>query len=306
MEKEEIKQEISSQQPQQQNTGQNSQDKNDLTSQICSTPQQSEQELVINVEEILRQLQILPIRPLGFGSFGIVYLVYDLEYGIVAAKISIKNKTIQREWEAAVNIQKKIKSCPFILKYLKQLDGDNCSILLMEYASLKTLDIIAKYPQIPLPISTLRALMKQILEGMRIFHEAGFIHRDIKCDNILLHSPPNTGLVHAKISDLGFAKEEDQTNEQTYLAGTLPYMAIELFNKPRIVTQKVDIYALGITFYQLITHCYPVNEESLEDQKIKLVRLKMIRRHSEIKNDLLWDILSKMLEQILKFITTVI
>ncbi|KAA6368318.1 MAG: hypothetical protein EZS28_036156 [Streblomastix strix] len=157
----------------------------------------------------------------------LVYLVYDLEYGIVAAKISIKNKTIQREWEAAVNIQNKIKSCPFILKYLKQLDAGNYSILLIEYASLKTLDIIVKYPQFPLPVSTLRALMKQILEGMRIFHDAGFVHRDIKCDNILLHSPPNTGLVQAKISDLGFAKEEDQTNEQTYLAGTLPYMVLK-------------------------------------------------------------------------------
>ncbi|KAA6386664.1 MAG: hypothetical protein EZS28_017812 [Streblomastix strix] len=210
---------------------------------------------------------IVPIRPLGFGSFGIVYLVYDLEYGIVAAKISFNDKVIQREWDAAVNIQKKIQSCPFILKYLKQLESYKCSILLMEYASLKTLDIIVKYPQIPLPISTLRALMKQILEGMKVFHEAGFIHRDIKCDNILLHSPPNTGLVHAKISDLGFAKKEDLLNEQTYLAGTLPYMAIELFKKPKIITQKVDIYALGITFYRLITRCYPVDEDLLEDQK---------------------------------------
>ncbi|KAA6365256.1 MAG: hypothetical protein EZS28_039217, partial [Streblomastix strix] len=143
----------------------------------CNLPKntnqlEKKQEIIINVEEILRQLQILPIRPLGFGSFGIVYLVYDLEYGIVAAKISIKNKTIQREWEAAVNIHKKIQSCPFILKYLKQLDADKISILLMEYASLKTLDIIVKYPQIPLPISTIRALMKQILEGMKVFHGA--------------------------------------------------------------------------------------------------------------------------------------
>ncbi|KAA6373350.1 MAG: putative CAMK/RAD53 protein kinase Cds1, partial [Streblomastix strix] len=239
---------------------------------------------------------IVPIRPLGFGSFGIVYLVYDLEYGIVAAKISIKNKIIQKEWEAAVDINRKIKSCPFILKYLKQLESDNCSILLMEYASLKTLDIIVKYPQIPLPMSTLRALMKQILEGMNVFHDAGFVHRDIKCDNILLHSPPNTGLVHAKISDFGFAKVVGLTHEQIYLAGTLPYMAIELFNEPIIVTQKVDIYALGITFYRLITHCYPLNEQSPKDQKKKLSNMKMIQRPSKIKNDILWDLLSKMLE----------
>ncbi|KAA6370479.1 MAG: hypothetical protein EZS28_033994, partial [Streblomastix strix] len=36
---------------------------------------------------------------------------------------------------------------------------------------------------------------------MRSFHEAGLIHRDIKCSNILFHIPPGTGRVHAKISD---------------------------------------------------------------------------------------------------------
>lgn len=35
-----------------------------------------------------------------------VYLVYDLDYGIVAAKISVKDEKIQRVWEACVNIQK--------------------------------------------------------------------------------------------------------------------------------------------------------------------------------------------------------
>ncbi|KAA6353651.1 MAG: hypothetical protein EZS28_050822, partial [Streblomastix strix] len=75
----------------------------------------------------------------------------------------------------------------------------------MEYANMMTLDIIAKYPDIPLPTYTLRALMKQILEGMRTFHSSGLVHRDIKCDNILLHSPPGYGRVHAKISDFGFA-----------------------------------------------------------------------------------------------------
>jgi serine/threonine protein kinase len=46
-----------------------------------------------------------------------------------------------------------------------------------------------------------------------------YLYRDIKCDNILLHSPPGSGRVHAKISDFGFAKKVDLNNKQTYLAG---------------------------------------------------------------------------------------
>ncbi|KAA6379384.1 MAG: putative phosphorylase b kinase gamma catalytic chain [Streblomastix strix] len=156
----------------------------------------------------------------------------------------------------------------------------------MEYCNMMTLDIIAKQPNIPLPTFTFRALMKQILEGMRAFHSSGLVHRDIKCDNILLHSPPDSGCVHAKISDFGFAKKVDLNNKQTYLAGTIPFMSPEQFHENPIITQKVDIYALGITFYKLITHKYPVNERNLKEQG----------KPSEIKDNLLWDLLSKLLE----------
>ncbi|KAA6388836.1 MAG: putative phosphorylase b kinase gamma catalytic chain [Streblomastix strix] len=166
----------------------------------------------------------------------------------------------------------------------------------MEYANMMTLDIIAKQPNIPLPTYTLKALMKQILEGMRAFHSAGLVHRDIKCDNILLHSPPGSGRVHAKISDFGFAKKVDLNNKQTYLAGTIPFMSPEQFHENPIITQKVDIYALGVTFYKLITHKYPVNERNFKEQGKKMSQLKSIKRPQEIKNNLLWDLLSRLLE----------
>ncbi|KAA6389477.1 MAG: putative serine/threonine protein kinase [Streblomastix strix] len=166
----------------------------------------------------------------------------------------------------------------------------------MEYANMKTLDIIAKQPKIPLPSYALRALMKQILEGMRAFHSADLVHRDIKCDNILLHSPPGSGRVYAKISDFGFAKEVDLINKQTYLAGTLPFMSPEQFLDNPVISQKVDIYALGITFYKLITRKYPVNERNIKEQAKKMTQLKSIKRPSQIKDNLLWDLLQNLLE----------
>ncbi|KAA6377248.1 MAG: hypothetical protein EZS28_027226 [Streblomastix strix] len=130
--------------------------------------------------------------------------------------------------------------------------------------------------------------MKQILEGMRAFHSSGFIHRDIKCDNVLLHSPPGSGRVYIKISDFGFAKKEDiQVNK---------HIQLEIFKVPLILTQKVDIYALGITFYKLITHKYPVNERNVKEQGKKMIQLKSIDRPSEIKDNLLWDLISNLLE----------
>ncbi|KAA6326002.1 MAG: hypothetical protein EZS28_054003, partial [Streblomastix strix] len=73
-------------------------------------------------------------------------------------------------------------------------------------------------------------------------------------------------------------------------------MSPEQFNVNPIITQKVDIYALGITFYKLITHKYPVNEKNFKEQGKKLAQLKCIKRPFEIKDNLLWDLLSRLLE----------
>ncbi|KAA6374486.1 MAG: hypothetical protein EZS28_029987 [Streblomastix strix] len=93
---------------------------------------------------------------------------------------------------------------------------------------------------------------------------------DIKCDNILLHSPPGTGRVYVKISDFGLAKKQDLQNiEQTYFAGTRPYMAPEIFKKLFNSSQKSDIV---------------LNEIPSND------------RPSEINDDVLWDLISQLLE----------
>ncbi|KAA6362316.1 MAG: hypothetical protein EZS28_042157 [Streblomastix strix] len=72
--------------------------------------------------------------------------------------------------------------------------------------------------------------------------------------------------------------------------------APEQFLDNPIITQKVDMYALGITFFRIIVHKYPVNEKTFQEQKMKLAKLKSIDRPSELKDDILWDLLSKLLE----------
>ncbi|KAA6372908.1 MAG: hypothetical protein EZS28_031565, partial [Streblomastix strix] len=242
----------------------------------------SHQSSYVDYEEILRQQEFVPIRPLGRGAYGIVYEAYDQEYGIVAVKI--------------INKENEAQDCPFIMDHFQQKPNKLYQILIEEYSNLNTLNLFAKQPQFSLPSYILRALMKQILEGMRIFHKTGLVHRDIKCDNILLHCPLGTGRVYAKISDFGFAKMEDSLHDQTYFAGTLPYMSPENFHESAFITQKVDIYALGITFYNIIVHKYPVNQPTIELQSMKISQIQSIGRPQEIKDDLLWNLLSRMLD----------
>ncbi|KAA6373278.1 MAG: hypothetical protein EZS28_031195 [Streblomastix strix] len=275
--------------------------------------QKGKQPFEIDFEQILRQQMIVPIRPLdqfhllisnfyffyylkGRGAFGIVYLVYDHKRGFVANKIILKQNYDKREWEAAENIHNKIKTCPFIMNHIQYQNADICSILVSEFSNMQTLDIIAKQPQISLPMYIFRALMKQILEGIRVFHSTGLVHRDIKCNNILLHNPRNSRRVHAKIADFGFSKKEEELNGITYVAGTIPYMAPEMFKKPLIITQKVDMYAVGITFYHIITKDYPIKYNSFTDQSLVINEMPHIERPAEIQDNILWDLLSQLLE----------
>ncbi|KAA6375817.1 MAG: hypothetical protein EZS28_028656, partial [Streblomastix strix] len=68
--------------------------------------------------------------------------------------------------------------------------------------------LIDSKTDIPVPI--VRVIMKQLLEGLRVMHGKGLVHRDIKGLNILLHSPPESGRVIIKIADFGLVKHQDQ------------------------------------------------------------------------------------------------
>ncbi|KAA6388997.1 MAG: hypothetical protein EZS28_015474 [Streblomastix strix] len=170
----------------------------------------------------------------------------------------------------------------------------------MEYANMMTLDIIANQQFIPLPKYTLRALMKQILEGMRAFHSSGLIHSDVKCNNILLHSPPGSGRVHVKISDFGLSKKENAISEKIYVAGTLPYMAKELFQEQIIYSQKVDSYAIGVVFFRLVFRKYFLPCKKYKEYKQYFNSSQFdndpIKEPPQSIDNILWDLLSQMLE----------
>lgn len=89
-------------------------------------------------------------------------------------------------------------------------------------------------------------------------HSHGILHRDLKPGNILVHS--STG--EPVIVDFSIAKTEAPdlltltlTNEAL---GTAPYMAPEQIDRSRApVSAATDVYALGSTLYELLTHVHP-------------------------------------------------
>ncbi|KAA6401743.1 MAG: hypothetical protein EZS28_002734 [Streblomastix strix] len=223
-------------------------------------------------------------------------MAYHYQRGIITIKI------VQKEFgptDAQVIDQflKRVKlDNDFLLKYFTYNDQNQYPYFTLEYANSNSLEIIAQQSLVPLPSYTLRALLKQILEGIQFIHKSGLIHQDIRCANILMHNPPNSKVVHTKIYNYSSTKQEGLIFTPQYLAQMYPYMAPELYKFPVILTQKADIYSVGVVFYRLIVHKYPIYEASFEDQLKKINKTKRIERPKEIQNDTFWDQLQMMLK----------
>lgn len=128
--------------------------------------------------------------------------------------------------------------------------------IIMEYADGGTLDkIIGNKKSIGKPFSNeeLIAIFMQLAEGMRQINSA-LVHRDIKPANILLCGST------LKISDFGISKlAAEATRTQSFKgAGTLMYMAPEAWDWSKNTIQ-MDIYSMGIIFYELAALRYPYN-----------------------------------------------
>ncbi|MHC4222456.1 MAG: serine/threonine protein kinase, partial [Planctomycetota bacterium] len=101
-----------------------------------------------------------------------------------------------------------------------------------------------------IPEALLREIAVQVSAGLTAIHAQGIVHRDLKPENILITDD------HAvRILDLGVAKAQEASiaiTEEGQFAGSLIYAAPEQFG-PSEVGAAVDLYALGVAFYELAT-----------------------------------------------------
>jgi serine/threonine protein kinase len=105
--------------------------------------------------------------------------------------------------------------------------------------------------RIQIQLLTLSRLVRQICRGLSFIHERGWVHRDIKPSNILMYGQ-NDQLPVAMISDFGLATRLTDAGVAG-AAGTPGYIAPEIVRN-EIYNEKVDIWSLGVTVFELATH----------------------------------------------------
>jgi murein DD-endopeptidase MepM/ murein hydrolase activator NlpD len=200
-------------------------------------------------------------RLLGAGGMGEVYEASDL---VVREPVALKivrfeaasDERMKARFAQEVYAARKIAH-PNICRIhdLHQHEG-GVTFLTMELVTGETLDARLRRAG-AMNLDDARLVAAQLCDALTAAHHAGVIHRDFKSANVILTESPGRA-VRAVVTDFGLARifhtveGPHSLTESGKIVGTPAYMAPEqLTGGP--ITPAVDIYALGVVLYEMVT-----------------------------------------------------
>lgn len=205
-------------------------------------------------------------RVLGHGGMATVYRgVYRPTGMPVAVKVlteeSSRDEVLVHRLHQEARIQNILgRQHPGIVTCYEEIAVDGRPGLVLEYVpGDSVLDIIDDDGPFD-PVDAIDVLVAA-LDALAHAHHHGIVHRDVKCENMLI-TPQ--GVV--KVTDFGVARAEvgrhdPRVTESRDLVGTMVYMAPEQLISPRAVDHRADLYAVGVTLYEMLTTEVPFDGE---------------------------------------------
>ncbi len=143
----------------------------------------------------------------------------------------------------------------------------------------------------PLRVTEAAELLAQSASALAAVHAAGIVHRDVKPENILVTD--HDGRRTAYLSDFGIARAI-AGSAHTQLLGTPAYLGPELW-AGRSPTTATDIYALGITAYQLLAGHLPFDANSQEG--MMRAHLEQVVSRPDGLDDAAWALITACMER---------
>jgi len=187
-------------------------------------------------------------RAVGRGGFGEVYYALSDSGREVALKVVQGYEEIElRGIRQCMNLKSPYLVTIFDVKYNDQ----GKPFVIMEYVAGPSLrDLIVESPS-GLGAQKSAFMLREIAKGLTYLHDRGIVHRDLKPGNIFYEDG------YVKIGDYGLSKAmtASQHSGQTVTVGTVHYMAPEIGQGK--YDQSIDIYALGIVLFEMLSGQVP-------------------------------------------------
>ena len=231
-------------------------------------------------ELILDRFRI--VRSIDTGGMGEVYEAVDLQLGTIALKTIrqdiVSSRDVFERFRQEVQLARRVSGpqvCRIHELYLLPASGRQpaTAFLTMEFLDGVTLTRKLR-DEGPMVWKEALPVALEICEGLRLIHEQGIIHRDLKTGNIMICK--QNGAMRAVLMDFGLAHDfSNYSRPQATtalpppfhtmagnIAGTPTSMAPEQFKPGSAVSPATDIYALGIILYQLVTGIHPYSADT--------------------------------------------
>ena len=196
------------------------------------------------------------IYEIGSGSFGRVVKAYDKETKIVVALkvISNEGKESVNIFEKEIENMKNISGSNNCVKIYDHFNKSNESMnIVMEYCGMGN---ISQYKS-SMNNNILSVIAREVAKALCSIHEHGYIHLDVKPQNILLTTSGDIKLcdfgIMRKVND--FENINNDVTKSIMKEGTELYMAPEMMKTPitkESITQSADIYSLGMSLFELV------------------------------------------------------
>jgi serine/threonine-protein kinase len=208
-------------------------------------------------------------RVLAIGGMGVVYQVVSLEDGTPLAMKTILpdlagDELLRRRFEREARAMQ-VLAHPGIVAIVDTVTDRGAQYLLMQLVSGLTLDKV----QAGRPLDARRAFLfaRQTLDALEHAHGHGVVHRDLKPQNLLVtkETAPRAVVERIKVLDFGIAKilhaagasQSFRLTESGCTHGTPAYIAPEQARRDTDLDHRVDLYALGVMLFEMLTGVRP-------------------------------------------------
>ncbi len=226
---------------------------------------------------VLQQKRFEVVERLGEGGMGKIYKAYDPTMDrYVALKVlkpdvpETERSRFHREAVVAANF-----SHPNLVRVLEVGQSENFQWFAMEYLRGNDVGHVLSRRRY-ISFRVLVDIFSQTLDALHYIHVRSIAHCDVKPENIFItRDAYDRRLVIVKLIDFGIARDLDGPLElHTHITGDPRYMAPEQAVINGRLDPRCDLYALGVTFYEVVTTRHPV-EEHFDLPPAKLLELQI-------------------------------